>query len=498
MSIPKKVAFIVFLCLFVGVSVFLSFNTIVRPTYEFEELTDVAGTDVDGWSFIGFNGNQFTEEVIIDYVRDKNGENPDETKPVVAVDEFTFVSDEYVEYIYIGESVEYIDERAFVYCKQLRSVYVDENNPNYCDVNGVLYTKDMKKILLYPISYCTEIVYSDIEKYGEVKNIGLDIKETINASGEGLDALYLDFKNKASDDISRPLFDEMLERGVMAPYIGTYYIIKEKTDNTLTVEKAWSCDEVYSIPEGVERIGDNCFYKCDRLQRIDIPSTVKEIGEMAFFKCYGISLVKLPEGLASIGCDAFSYCQNMRYAMFIPASVEEIGHHCFYECHGIEKFYLEDASEETIKLGGSWQPKSGNSFKPEPAIFGASYADFEAYNNERIAAEQPVVEQPPAEDNSAPVETKPENIIDKIKAWIDSFNVDGTNYLIITILIIVVFIPGMASIVIDVIRKMFKEDFLMSKKKKEKLRKKQEENERLRREYLEQLERENQEEGGNE
>ena len=356
----------------------------------------------------------------------------------------------------------------------------------------------MKKILLYPISYCTEIVYSDIEKYGEVKNIGLDIKETINASGEGLDALYLDFKNKASDDISRPLFDEMLERGVMAPYIGTYYIIKEKADNSLTVEKAWSCDEVYSIPEGVERIGDNCFYKCDRLQKIDIPSTVKEIGEMAFFKCYGISLVKLPEGLASIGCDAFSYCQNMRYAMFIPASVEEIGHHCFYECHGIEKFYLEDASEETIKLGGSWQPKSGNSFKPEPAIFGASYADFESYNNERIAAEQPVVEQPPAEDNGAPVETKPENIIDKIKAWIDSFNVDGTNYLIITILIIVVFIPGMASIVIDVIRKMFKEDFLMSKKKKEKLRKKQEENERLRREYLEQLERENQEEGGNE
>ena len=71
-------------------------------------------------------------------------------------------------------------------------------------------------------------------------------------------------------------------------------------------------------------------------------------------------------------------------------------------------------------------------------------------------------------------------------------------HLIITILIIVVFIPGMASIVIDVIRKMFKEDFLMSKKKKEKLRKKQEENERLRREYLEQLERENQEEGGNE
>lgn len=501
MSTAKKIAFIVLLVVFVGTSVWLSFNTIVRPTYEFEELTDVAETDIDGWTFIGFNGNQNTEVVYVDYVRDKNGENPDESRPVVAVDEYTFVSDEYVKYIYIGESVEYIDERAFVYCKQLRAVYVDENNPNYVDVDGVLYTKDMKTIVLYPISYCTQIVYDDIEKSGEVTSIGLDIKETVNASGENTDALYLDFKNKASDDISRVLFDEMLERGVMAPYIGTYYIIKEKTDTSLTVEKAWSCDEVYSIPEGVERIGDNCFYKCDRLQRIDIPSTVKEIGEMAFFKCYGISLVSLPDGLVSIGCDAFSYCQNMKYSIFIPASVEEIGHHCFYESHGIERFFLEDASEETISLGGSWQPKSGNAFKPDPPVFGASYADFESYNNERIAAnqpaEEPAVEEAPAVEET-PVEAEPKGIVDKIKAWIESFNVEGTNYLIISILIIVIFIPGMISIVLEVIRKMFKEDFLMSKKKKEKLRRKQEESERLRREYLEKLNREkNEAEGGN-
>lgn len=500
MSTAKKIAFIVLLVVFVGTSVWLSFNTIVRPTYGFEELTNVAGTDIDGWTFIGFNGNQNTEVVHVDYVRDKNGENPDKSRPVVAVDEYTFVSDEYVKYIYIGETVEYIDERAFVYCKQLRAVYVDENNPNYVDVDGVLYTKDMKKIILYPISYCTQIVYDDIEKTGEVTSIGLDIKETVNASGENPDALYLDFKNKASDDISRPLFDEMLERGVMAPYIGTYYIIKEKTDTSITVEKAWSCDEVYSIPEGVERIGDNCFYKCDRLQRIDIPSTVKEIGEMAFFKCWGISLVNLPDGLVSIGCDAFSYCQNMKYSIFIPASVEEIGHHCFYECHGIERFFLEDASEETISLGGSWQPKSGNAFKADPPVFGASYADFESYNNERTAANQPAeeapVEETPAEEE-VPVEAEPKNIIEKIKAWIESFNVEGTNYLIISILVVVIFIPGMISIVLEVIRKMFKEDFLMSKKKKEKLRRKQEENERLRREYLEKLEKEkNEAEGG--
>ncbi len=504
MSLTKKIIFILSLVLFVGTSVWLSFNTIVRPTYEFEEQTDVGDTDSDGWVFIGFNGNQNTEVVNIDFVRDENGENPDESKPIVAVDSFTFVSDEYVKYIYISDTVEYIDEQAFVYCKQLRGIYVDDNNPYYTDVDGILYSKDMKTMLLYPICRCTQIVYDDIEKNGAVTNIGLDVKETVTATGEDIDALYLNFKNQASDDISRALFDEMLERGVMAPYIGTYYIIKEKTDTSITVEKAWSCDEVYSIPEGVERVAKNCFYKCDRLQKIDIPSSVKEIGDMAFFKCYGISLVTLPDGLVEIGSDAFSYCENMKYAMFIPASVEKIAHHAFYQCDKLERFFVEDASEETISLGGNWQPKSENAFKAEPAIFGASYADFEKYNSERIAAEEPaavdepIVEDAPEEDQAPAEEAAPKNISDKIKALINKLNIDGTNYFVMALLIVFIFIPGMIFVVLEVIRKMFKEDFLMSKKKKEKLRKKQEEAERLRREYFEQLENEKQaEKGGN-
>ncbi len=496
MSLLKKTVFILLLVIFVGTSVWLSFNTISRPTYEYENLTDVGGSGVDGWTFIGFNGNQNTDVVNIDFVRDENGENPDESKPIVAVDEYTFVSDENVKYIYISDTVQHIDERAFVYCKLLRAIYVDENNPWYTDVDGVLYTKDMKKILLYPISYCTQTVYDDIEKTGKVTSIGLDIKESISASGENIDDLYLDFKNKASDDISRELFDEMLERGVMAPYIGTYYIIKEKTATTVTAEKAWTCDEVYTIPEGIERIGENCFYKCDRLQRIDIPSSVKEIGDMAFFKCFGISLVELPDGLVTIGADAFSYCENMKYSIFIPESVEEIGHHCFYQCDRLEKFFLEDASEETITLGGNWQPKSENVFKADPPVFGASYNDFEGYNNQRIV-EDAHKEGTVATQTDAPEEEKTETFIDRIKAWIDSFNRDGTNYFIIVILIIVVFVPCMTSVMLEVIRKMFKDDFLMSKKQKAKFKKKQEESARLRREYLERIEREK-EEGGNE
>lgn len=484
----QKAVFIVVLTVFVGASVWMTFNSVSRDTFEYAYREDIGGQGFDGWVFDGFNGNHTTEEIHIDYVTDKNGNDPDTSKPIVAVSDYTLVSDEYVKYIYIGASVRHIDERAFFYCKQLRAVYVDEDNPYYTDVDGILFTKDMKKMLLYPICRCTQIVYSDIEQFGEVKNIGLDLKETLSVNGADKEAMFLNFKSKVSDDITSEMFDDLLEKGVTAPYIGTYYILRDRAEDSLTVDKAWSCDEVYTIPDGVERIANNCFYKCDRLQRIDIPSSVKEIGDMSFFKCSGISLVTLPDGLVSIGDDAFSYCGNMKYSIFIPASVKSVGHHCFYQCGGLKEFYLGAASEGDISLGGSWQPKGENSLSVDPPVFAAAREDSEAYNAERADEEAP----PPEEQTESDAPEAPKK---GLEAFMAKFERDGTNYFAVVLMIIFIFVPSFAFVLIDVVRKMFKEDFLMTKKKKERLKRKQEENDRLHKEYFEKLA-EEQEEGG--
>lgn len=484
----QKAVFIVVLTVFVGASVWMTFNSVSRDTFEYAYREDIGGQGFDGWVFDGFNGNHTTEEINIDYVTDKNGNDPDTSKPIVAVSDYTLVSDEYVKYIYIGASVRHIDERAFFYCKQLRAVYVDEDNPYYTDIDGILFTKDMKKMLLYPICRCTQIVYSDIEQFGEVRNIGLDLKETLSVSGADNEAMFLNFKSKVSDDITSEMFDDLLEKGVTAPYIGTYYILRDRAEDSLTVDKAWSCDEVYTIPDGVERIGNNCFYKCDRLQRIDIPSSVIEIGDMSFFKCSGISLVTLPDGLVSIGDDAFSYCGNMKYSIFIPASVKSVGHHCFYRCGGLKEFYLGAASKSDISLGGSWQPKGENSFSFVPPVFSAVREDSEAYNAERAAEETPQAAEEEGDES-------PETPKKGFAAFIAKFERDGTNYFVVVLMIIFIFVPSFTFVLIDVVRKMFRKDFLMTKKKKERLKRKQEENERLHKEYFEKLA-EEQEEGG--
>ena len=500
MSKGKRVLFIILLVLFIGASVYMSFNMISRPTYEFTYSDNVRDTGKSGYIFDGFNGNSDTAEIHIDHPYSKvNGKwVADETKDVIAVDSYTLVSDEYVKYIYIGPTVEVIDEQAFVYCKQLRAVYVDENNPNYCDVDGVLYTKDMKTILLYPICYCTNLVYNDIEKTGDVTNIGLDVKETFNFNGANDDELFNDMhsqvRSQNGDDITRALFDEMLDKGVTAPYIGTYYIIKERTDNSLTVEKAWSCDEKYTIADGVERIAANAFYKCDRLQSITLPDTVKYIGNMAFFKCYGTSLITLPDTLEYIGNDAFSYCENMKYAIFIPDSVTHIGHHAFYKCRNDLKYYMGSESSDGIELGGRWQARSDNSFEADPPLWNTTRKECDEYNQKLYDEDAKAAAE--AEKNDGNVDTS-------------SSSKGEVNTKFIKLIMIFFFIPGFLYIGVQVVRAMFKEDFLMTKRGKRKLEALKQEKEMIHQSYVdagkseeeskpENTAEENSEEGGDE
>ncbi|MBR2732072.1 MAG: leucine-rich repeat protein [Clostridia bacterium] len=533
MSRSKKVLFTVLLILFVGASVFMSFNMISRPTYEFEQKED-------GWHFTGFNSNANITEVHIDHpmVKHSGKWEPDLSANVTAVDQFTFVSDEYVQYIYIGPTVTKIDEQAFVYCKQLRAVFVDDANPKYADIDGVLYTKDLSTILLYPICRCTHLVYTDFEQRGEVTNIGLDVKDTFTLEGKDDETLYQAFhtycKNNG-EDFGRTLFDEMLERGVMAPYIGTYYFIKERTETGMTLEKAWSCDEVYTVPEGVTRIAADAFYKCDRLTAITLPSTVKFIGEMAFFKCYGTSMIAVPDGVEEIGNDAFSFCSNMRYVMYIPASVRTIGHHCFYKCDGLRDFYMGAADDSAISLGGRWQPRSDNAFKAKAPLWGKTRAESDLFNSAYQLSDR--CEQLLNENGDQLSDAEKQALRERTDALKEA--VKGTDTALITsrrdalqaqagplierveqaaksaaaqaapvvnttqnkagteinrtamyALIIFVFIPGMLFIAVQVVRNLFWEEFLMTKRGKARYRKQKELKEQLHKEYLAQMEHE--------
>ncbi len=263
MPVWKKILFVTVLVTFIGLSLFLTFFSIARDTFEYREndcIDNIEG--LSGWEFYGFNGNPDTKEIRIDYVRDKKGENPDKTKSIVAVSDFTVVSDEYVQFIYIGKDVKYIADSAFYYCKELRAVFVDEENEHYVSVDGVLFTKDMKTLVLHPI------------KNGEwkVENKLAETKDTFNIP-EGVEHVgsYSFYKNS---DLVHLTFPSTLKTiGGMAFF------------NCYAMWTVW-------LPEGLEEIGADAFSYCGSMSPVlYIPSTIKSIDDYAFFSCTGIKSV---------------------------------------------------------------------------------------------------------------------------------------------------------------------------------------------------------------
>lgn len=261
MATWKKVVFVVVLVSFVALSLSFTFFSIARDTFEYrleENIDEVEG--LNGWEFYGFNGNSDTTEIYIDYVRDTDGKNPDTQKPVVAVGDFTVVSDEYVQFIHIGKDVRYISASAFYYCKQLRAVYVDEENPYYCSVDGVLFTKDMQTLVLHPIlngQWKTEQGIADTpDTYvipEGVKNVG-------------------SFSFYKNTDLVHLTFPSTLE--------------------TIGDMSFFGCGNMWTIwlPEGLQSIGADAFSYCGSISPVMyIPSTVTHIDDYAFFSCGGIS-----------------------------------------------------------------------------------------------------------------------------------------------------------------------------------------------------------------
>lgn len=50
-----------------------------------------------------------------------------------------------------------IDGKSIYSCWGIANVFVDKENPYYCDINGVLYNKDVTEIVFYPTDHDREL-----------------------------------------------------------------------------------------------------------------------------------------------------------------------------------------------------------------------------------------------------------------------------------------------------------------------------------------------------
>ncbi len=223
------------------------------------ELSDITGGNLkikyksDGDAFIvtSVPDNLTVPEIVI----------PDEYegKPVTGIADFAAVNLENVTKITIGKNVKEIGLWALENNKKLTAIEVDDANEYFCDVDGVLYSKDMKTLLFYPVARGIE----DIETADgtTVKGIAYEIPEGVEC-----------IRTKA--------FYRCTElRSITLP--STLQRIEEKAFFRCALEEL-------ILPDSLSFIGKDAFSYCEKLTELEIPGSVTEIGEYAFYNCTGL------------------------------------------------------------------------------------------------------------------------------------------------------------------------------------------------------------------
>jgi len=208
--------------------------------------------------------------------------------------------------VVLFDSVTGIDAGMFDSCDSLVNIAVREGNEYYKSLDGNLYTKEGKTLIRYATGKTdsTFTVPDGVEVIGECA-FSSCIALTEAVFPESITSI----SNGAFENCRFLASIEVAEGNEYYKSLnGTLYT---KDGKTLIKYAEGKTDTAFTVPDGVEVIGDYAFYCCDELTTISLPDTVTSIGDCAFSACLALTSISLPDGVTSIGEGAFSMCENL-------------------------------------------------------------------------------------------------------------------------------------------------------------------------------------------
>ena len=273
-----------------------------------------------------FYGNSTLERVII--------ENGIEKIWVSA-----FYNNTALRYVYLPASVRYCcndipegeeyfgrSSIAFERCINLECIEVDSANPELASLDGNLYSKDMRELIvfapkcgsgtIFTVPATVEHIANNAFAYAELKSVVFTSAVHIGEMAFFLSDL---------EYVTVPSYVEL----------GRYCFAFAYNLRSVVLE------------EGHTAIPYSAFNTCNSLVDITIPSTVTAIEDFAFVCCTRLYRLTLPEGVKSIGFCAFSDCPLV--TVTLPSTLESIDVDAFLGCHRL--FVINNLSSIVLELG---------------------------------------------------------------------------------------------------------------------------------------------------
>lgn len=129
--------------------------------------------------------------------------------------------------------------------------------------------------------------------------------------------------------------------------------IEKICDNTFS-----GCGKLQSVslPYTLISIKSDAFYYCVKLQNISFPDSINIIESSAFEHCSSLTSIVLPKYLVEISRRMFCYCESLS-SVVIPQSVITIGEEAFCGCKSLKEITFLGTKNQwrLIKKGHHWK-----------------------------------------------------------------------------------------------------------------------------------------------
>ena len=284
---------------------------------------------------------------------------------VTSIGGFAFLYCSSLTSVVIPNSVTFIGDLAFYNCESLTSIKVSENNVNYKDIDGNLYSKDGSVLIQYAIGKTTTsfTIPDSVTSIGGFAFLycssltSVVIGDSVTSIGDrafyscsSLTSVVIgdsvtSISSSAFENCSNLQFNEYENCKYLGSKDNPYFALISVSNQNLSS---------YAIHANTKVIAESVFDNCARLTSIVIPDSVTSIGEEAFYGCRSLTSVVIGDSVTSIGDGAFAFC-NALTSVVIGDSVTSIGKSAFYSCSSLKEVYYNGTADgwANISIGSS-------------------------------------------------------------------------------------------------------------------------------------------------
>lgn len=286
----------------------------------FENCTALTSVDLSAVSLMGtncFKGSGLTEVTIPDSMRWSSSVGAGSLSGMTSLSTVNVYSGTLNANVFAGSKIKTfnfmdgswsISEDMFDNITTLENINV-ESDDEYTSVDGVLYSKDMTRLIKVPA------------KSPAITNGTYAIPESVT------DIRAYAFKDCLSlANITIPGSVATLHGHI---FDGCINLLSVNIGEGVETLEAYAFANLPSLAEAtlsgtVKTVGNNAFYKCSNLVSFTMGSSVTSIGSNAFASDASLTSITLPDTLTSIGSGAFSNCSKLT-SITIPGSVTSVG-----------------------------------------------------------------------------------------------------------------------------------------------------------------------------